>query len=100
MSRAGSRLVEAAKEAAAIARGEASAAREFVPAEIDVKAMRARLKLSQEEFAHEFGLTMNQVRDWEQGRSRPLGGVRTYLLLIGRDPDSVRQLLESARKAA
>ena len=100
MSKAGTRLIEAAREAALIARGEAPAAAEFVPAEIDVKAVRTKLRLSQEEFAHQFGLTMNQVRDWEQGRSRPLGGVRTYLLLIERDPDSVRQLLESARKAA
>jgi putative transcriptional regulator len=100
MSKAGQRLIEAAKEAAAIARGEKAPARIHVSAEIDVRAVRAKIGLSQQDFARRFGFTVNQIRDWEQGRSRPLGGVRAYLMIIHRDPDSVRRLLGDIGEAA
>jgi putative transcriptional regulator len=63
MSKAGKRLIQAAKEAAAIARGELAPARVFVPADIDVKSIRRKLKLQQDGFASQFGFTINQIRD-------------------------------------
>jgi putative transcriptional regulator len=98
MSKAGKRLIEAAKEAVAIARGEKAPARVHVPAHIDVKSIRAKLNLSQEEFASQYGFTVNQIRDWEQARSRPIGGLRAYLMIIDRDPRGVRYLLRSVGK--
>ena len=65
--------------------------------EIDVRAIRARTRLSQDDFATAFGFTINQIKDWEQGRARPLGGVRAYLLIIERDAKSVLGLLRKAR---
>lgn len=100
MSKAGKRLLEAAREAVAIARGEQEPARIHIPADIDVKAIRAKQRLSQDDFASQFGFTINQIRDWEQGRARPLGGVRAYLMIIDRDPESVRRLLCDLKKAA
>ena len=52
---------------------------------------------SQDDFAAAFGFTINQIRDWEQGRARPLGGVRAYLLIIERDARSVLALLQKPR---
>jgi putative transcriptional regulator len=97
MSKAGKRLLEAAREAVAIARGEKKPARIFVPAEIDVKEIRLRCELSQEDFASQFGFTVDQIKAWEQGRSRPLGGVRAYLMIIERDPKGVIDMLRKAR---
>ncbi len=85
-------------EALLIARGEALPARLHVPPEIDIKSIRARLKLSQEGFAVAFGFTINQVKDWEQGRSQPIGGVRAYIMLIGTNPDEVRALLRDSQR--
>jgi putative transcriptional regulator len=82
-------------EVLVVARGEAEPARLYIPAEIDVKAIRAKLSLSQADFAALFGFTVNQIKDWEQGRSRPLGGVRAYLLIIERDPELVLSLLQA-----
>jgi putative transcriptional regulator len=67
-----------------------------------VKSIRSKLALSQDEFAAVFGFTVNQIKDWEQGRSRPLGGVRAYLMIIDRDPKSVLAILRSLddKKAA
>ncbi|MEX2127265.1 MAG: helix-turn-helix domain-containing protein [Xanthobacteraceae bacterium] len=97
MTALGKRLLKAAKEARAIARGEADPAsyRIYVPAEIDVKRMRRRLRLSQSEFAKRFGFTPARIRDWEQGRSRPDGAVRAYLMVIERDPRAVEKALKA-----
>jgi putative transcriptional regulator len=97
-----SRIAEGLNEVLAIARGEAKPARLYIPPDIDVKSIRSRLTLSQDEFASVFGFTVNQIKDWEQGRSRPLGGVRAYLMIIDRDPKIVLGLLRSlsGKKAA
>ena len=52
-------------------RGTPSAYRVHVPETVDVKAIRARLGLSQNAFAARFGFTAAAVRDWEYGRRRP-----------------------------
>jgi putative transcriptional regulator len=96
MSKSGKRLIAAAREAVAIARGEKKPARIHVPPEIDVRAIRLKLEFSQGDFAAEFGFTTNQIKDWEQGRSRPLGGNRTYLMIIKRDPKTVIALLRAS----
>lgn len=98
MSKLGQRLIASAKEARAIARGEAKRGtyRIHVPAEIDVKRLRRRLNLSQNEFAQRYGFKPSRVRDWEQGRSRPDGAVRAYLLVIERDPKAVERALSAA----
>lgn len=94
------KIAEGLSEALAIARGEADAPKLHIPAEIDVKGIRSQIKLSQEHFAYEFGFTTSQIRDWEQGRSRPLRSDRAYLMLIASNPAAVRQMLASARVTA
>lgn len=91
------KIAEGLTEALAIARGEKKPARLHIPPEIDVRAIRARTGLSQDDFAAAFGFTINQIREWEQGRARPLGGVRAYLIIIERDPKRVLELLKKAR---
>jgi putative transcriptional regulator len=85
-------------DAIAIARGEIKPARLHVPAELDVKAIRKKVGLSQEAFAYSFGFTAEQIRSWEQSRSRPIGGLRAYLMMIDRDHRGVLRILESTRK--
>jgi putative transcriptional regulator len=91
------KIAEGLTEALAIARGEKTPARLHIPPEIDVRAIRSQTGLSQDDFAAAFGFTINQIREWEQGRARPLGGVRAYLIIIERDPKRVLDLLRKAR---
>lgn len=100
MTKSGKRLIEAAREAVSIARGEKKPARLQVPPEIDVKAIRTKLSMSQEDFAGEFGFTNDQIKAWEQNRSRPQGGARAYLMIIERDPKAVLAILRDVGKAA
>lgn len=90
MSRVGSRLIQAAQEAAAMARGEP------VPGAVvhmppDVRAIRTRLKLTQPAFARRFGLPVGTVRDWEQGRAVPDQAARILLRVIEREPEAVHR---------
>jgi len=102
MTKLGKRLIAAAKEARAIARGEADPATYniYIPARIDVKAMRKEMHLSQEQFAHRFGFSPARIRDWEQGRSNPDGAVRAYLLVIKRERKAVERALEKQMERA
>jgi putative transcriptional regulator len=87
-------------EALAVARGTAKPSKLHVPPEIDVREIRSKLKLSQDDFAAEFGFTINQIRDWEQRRTRPLGALRAYLMIIKHNPQAVIDLLRSSRVVA
>ena len=96
--RPGSRILQGAREALALARGEVDekAYRIHVPASVDVRELRRKLRLSQDQFARRFGFTAARIRDWEQGRSKPDGAVRAYLLVIAREPDTVARALTAA----
>ena len=85
-------------EALAVARGEARPARLHVPGEMDVKASRAATHMKQEDFAAVFGFSLTQIRDWEQGRSRPLRSDRAYLMLIAFNHERVLGMLGEVRK--
>ena len=96
MSKLGKRLITAAKEARAIARGELdiNTYRIYVPADIDVKKIRTKLNLSQAEFSARFGIPQGTLRDWEQHRRKPEGPARVLLTVIDREPAAVSRALE------
>jgi putative transcriptional regulator len=79
-------IAEGLNEALAVARGDAMPYKLHVPAEIDVKAIRAKTGLSQKDFAATFAFGLDQLKQWEQARSRPVQAMRAYLLLINSKP--------------
>jgi putative transcriptional regulator len=60
-----------------------------------VRALRKKLKLTQEEFAARFHLPLGTVRDWEQGAHVPDKAAQVLLTVIAKDPDAVARALES-----
>lgn len=60
---------------------------------VDVKAIRERLELTQEQFALHFGLEIDAVRNWEHGRRKPDTAAQSYLRAIGNDPVAVEAAL-------
>ena len=97
-SKAGSRILQGAKEALAFARGEADLKnyRVHVPADVNVKDIRRHLRLTQDEFSRRFGIPQGTLRDWEQGRRRPEGPARAFLLVIQHEPKAVERALAHA----
>lgn len=86
------------EEAVAFADGSADASRfgVHIPDVIDVKAIRARLDMTQQEFAGRFGFSIKTLRHWEQKQRVPEGPARAYLLVIDRDPNAVQRALRRA----
>jgi putative transcriptional regulator len=94
VSKLGTRLIKAAKEARAFARGEITDGFVVhVPDDVDVKRLRKKLKCSQSEFSKRFGFAIDAVQDWEQHRRTPDRTARVYLTVIAREPEAVKRAL-------
>lgn len=86
---------EGLTEALAVARGEAEPFNLHVPAELDVKEIRAATGMTQKDFSSTFGFGLDQLKQWEQGRARPVQAMRAYLLLI---KDNHRYLMSALQR--
>lgn len=94
--RAFDKIAEGLNEALDITRGKAEPSRLYLPDTIDVLAIRRKLGFAQKAFAETFGFSTQQIRDWEQKRSAPRDAARAYLMIIDKEPDTVRRLLKKA----
>lgn len=64
-----------------------------IPEEVNVKAIRHRLNLTQPKFAATFGFSVGRVRDWEQKRFPVDAPSRILLTVIDREPEAVLRAL-------
>jgi putative transcriptional regulator len=94
MTKLGDRLIKSANEAVAIAEGKMKPARLISAEEIDVAAIRGKMKLSQDKFAERFHLSTATVRDWEQKRRSPDRIAANLLRVIEYSPETVERALE------
>lgn len=89
-------IVKGADDALAYLSGDNARAVETVvtiPRQIDIKAIRKKLRLSQTRFASVFGFDVTTLRNWEQGRRVPNSHTRAYLQVIANDPMAVERAL-------
>ncbi len=98
MSKIGESMIRGLEQALAFAEGTAKEGTFVVhiPPEIDIKAIRGRLGMTQKEFADRFDFNINTLRHWEQGRRVPDGTARAYLRVIAREPEAVQRALRVA----
>ena len=97
-NRIGEEIVEGFREVLAHVRGEIElpSYEIEVPLRIDVARVRAKLHLSQRQFADRFGLDVTAVQAWEQGRRQPDRAARVLLTIIDREPAAVQRALRHA----
>jgi putative transcriptional regulator len=62
----------------------------------NVKRLREKLALTQEEFASTYRIPVGTLRDWEQCRKNPDATARAYLTVIARNPEMVAEWLKRA----
>jgi putative transcriptional regulator len=68
----------------------------YVPVpQVDVRKLRARMKLSQTQFAAKFGFSLDSIQNWEQGHRQPEGPARILLAVIAKNPNAVEEALRS-----
>lgn len=80
-------LLQSLKEAKAIAKGEAKPSRRFEVAPTDVKALREKIGLSQNDFAQMMHVSVKTLQNWEQHRRSPTGPAAALLKIVSVDPD-------------
>ena len=82
-----STIEQGLKEAVEFSKGNTRKAiiHEFGP--LDVKAIQAKLDMSQNEFA--FSISVNTLRYWERGDRSPQGSALVLLNVVEREPELV-----------
>ena len=94
-------LIASMREGVEILAGRQPPSRFYpAPVNVDVRAIRAGLGLSQAAFARRFGFSPATIREWEQGRRQPEAAARVLLLVIASKPEVVDEVLAAAMPQA
>lgn len=83
-------------DAIAHAKGETERGRRREVRPLDIAGIRAKLDMTQEQFASTFGVSVGTIRNWEQGRRAPQGAALVLLHVIDKEPTAVRRALDAA----
>jgi putative transcriptional regulator len=86
-------LIGSVREAGKILRGEVKPSRTFTFEADDIRAIRNKLRKSQDEFAEMIGVSVATLRNWEQGRRHPHGPARALLKIAAENPKAVEKAL-------
>ncbi|WP_280192332.1 helix-turn-helix domain-containing protein [Delftia sp. PS-11] len=89
MSAAFESIKQGLQEAIAHAKGQSPEVVVHHPRAVDVKAVRAKVGMTQEQFAARFGFSTATLRHWERGDRVPRGPALVLLNVIERNPQAV-----------
>src|ERR1700691_1072444 len=93
-------LMDGLNDVEAFLAGEQEGFKAHVPQEVDVKAIRNGLGMTQARFSDTFGFSLDAIKHWEGGRRTPEAPARTLLTVIARNPTAVLTALNPAAFAA
>jgi putative transcriptional regulator len=80
------------QDAIAFAQGDSSRGAAY--ATPNIKALRGKMKMTQEAFADSLHIPVGTVRDWEQGRRNPEGAAQVLLRMVNTDPQATLELIQ------
>ncbi len=83
------------EEAVDYSEGKTVKVRVFQPEPVNVKSIRQETRLTQDEFASAFGISVATLRHWERGDRKPHGPALVLLNLVKKAPDTVLRVLNS-----
>ena len=89
-------MMDGLNDVEAFLAGKQEGFRAHVPQEVDVKAIRNRLGMTQARFSDTFGFSLDAIKHWEGGRRTPEAPARTLLTVIDRNPAAVLTALNPA----
>ncbi|MBQ6656370.1 MAG: helix-turn-helix domain-containing protein [Ottowia sp.] len=92
----GEALPDLRQALAEVQRGPDVRARTSTPAQILLRRTRAQLGLTQAQFARRIATPTATLRDWEQGRFVPPGGILCLLRLLCTHPELASELPAAA----
>ena len=82
-------LLASIREAGEMKAGRRRLSRAWIIKPVDIKKVRARLRVSQREFALLIGVSARTLQNWEQGRRQPEGPAKALLRVVVRNPKAV-----------
>ena len=94
------RMMDGLNDVEAFLAGEQAGFKAHVPQEVDVKAIRNRIGMTQARFSNTFGFSLDAIKHWEGGRRIPEAPARTLLTVIDKNPAAVLTALNPAAFAA
>ena len=98
MSKPGKEIITGARQALAYLKGDKTKGRAYKVRnrDIDVKAIRERLHMTQEVFSETFAIPVSTLKKWETNIRVPEGPTKAYLTVIEKNPHAVKKALHSA----
>jgi putative transcriptional regulator len=93
-------MMDGLNDVEAFLAGKQEGFKAHVPQEVDVKAIRNRLGMTQARFSNTFGFSLDAIKHWEGGRRSPEAPARTLLTVIDKNPAAVLTALNPAAFAA
>ena len=88
-------LVESVTQMGKIMRREKLPHRRTVLSTVDVKGLRERLGLTQNQFSGLIGVSIKTLQNWEQARRKPTGPAAALLCIVEREPAMALRALRS-----
>jgi putative transcriptional regulator len=82
-------LMKGLDEVDAFLAGQTEGLKVTLPAEVDVKGIGKRLKMTQACSSSTFGFSLDAVKHWEGRRRTPETSARAFLTVIARNPSAV-----------
>ncbi|MBN1849473.1 MAG: helix-turn-helix domain-containing protein [Deltaproteobacteria bacterium] len=88
-------LIASIKEAGEIKAGRKAPSRIFEIRPPEIRNVREKLKVSQNEFALMIGVSVRTLQNWEQGRRKPDGPAKALLRIASKNPSAVLDALHA-----
>jgi putative transcriptional regulator len=89
------KLVASIKEAGEIKAGRRAPSRVYEINPPEIKYVREKLNVSQNQFALMIGVSVRTLQNWEQGRRKPEGPAKALLRIASKNPNAVLDALHT-----
>ena len=87
------KLVVSIREAGEIKAGRKAPSRVYEIKPPEIKTVREKLNVSQNQFALMIGVSVRTLQNWEQGRRKPEGPAKALLRIASRNPTALLDAL-------
>jgi putative transcriptional regulator len=89
------KLVTSIKEAGEIKAGSRKPIRMYEIKAPEIRSVREKLNVSQNEFALLIGVSVRTLQNWEQGRRKPEGPAKALLRIASKNPGAILDALHA-----
>jgi len=90
-------LLESVAEGAKIIKGKSKPSRIFNFGNDKIVKIRNKYGLSQQKFATLLGISAGTLRNWEQGRRKPMGSAKILMAIADKHPETLLDVVKDIK---